>query len=54
MYIYIYTYKDICFIATHMAVRIADREQRNKINFYTKAFAFPLQSLIFLLQKTDL
>ena len=37
IYIYghidIYIYKDISFLVTYMAVRIADREQRNKINF---------------------
>ena len=33
IYIYIYIYMDISFIVTYMAVRIADREQRNKIDF---------------------
>ena len=33
VYIYIYTNKDIGFIVTYMTVRIADREQRNKIIF---------------------
>ena len=33
IYIYIYIYKDIRFILTCMAVIIADKEQRNKINF---------------------
>ena len=33
IYIYIYTYKDISFIVTYMAVRIADSEQRNKMDF---------------------
>ena len=32
IYIYIYIYKDISFVITYMAVRNADREQRNKIN----------------------
>ena len=30
---HLYIYKDISFIITYMAVRIADREQRNKIKF---------------------
>ena len=41
--------------AWKMAIANADREQRNKINYFTlKLFAFALQNVIFLQQKTNL
>ena len=44
MHPYIYIYK---------VVRIADREQRKRSVFTLNLFAFALQSVIFLQQKTD-